>query len=223
PVELYLHGVTCPINREHYSPVDGLRIRWRVARAISIHATDGICVSLISIPFGTALGLARSRLHANPKSTAPCGMSSATAAAETTGGSQTREASRDFNPRYIPRRNNAEGREMADIVIRLIYSLTYLNARSAWRGLKGGRVTGWWRSDDSVAVGVLPRRGSEANVDDGESKRRAAQLPLQQSTYEVGTLPDYIDSFTLKIRAANCVYYKSGTSASHTFSVIKIV
>lgn len=29
PVELYLHGVTCPINREHYSPVDGLRIRWR--------------------------------------------------------------------------------------------------------------------------------------------------------------------------------------------------
>lgn len=27
PVELYLHGVTCPINREHYSPVDGLRIR----------------------------------------------------------------------------------------------------------------------------------------------------------------------------------------------------
>ena len=39
-------------------------------------------------------------------------------------------------------------------MIRLIYSLTYLNARSAWRGLKGGRVTGWWRSDDSVAVGV---------------------------------------------------------------------
>jgi len=42
-------------------------------------------------------------------------MSSAAAAAETTGGSQSREASRDFNPRYIPRRNNAEGREMADI------------------------------------------------------------------------------------------------------------
>lgn len=28
-------------------------------------------------------------------------------------------------------------------MIRLIYSLTYLNARSAWRGLKGGRMTGW--------------------------------------------------------------------------------
>lgn len=47
---------------------------------------------MISIPFGTALGLARSRLHANPKSTAPCGMSSALAAAETTGGSESREA-----------------------------------------------------------------------------------------------------------------------------------
>lgn len=29
PVELYLYGVTSPINREHYSPVDSLRIRWR--------------------------------------------------------------------------------------------------------------------------------------------------------------------------------------------------
>jgi len=42
-------------------------------------------------------------------------------------------------------------------VIRLIYSLTYLNARSAWCGLKGGRVTGWRRSDGSVAVGVPQR------------------------------------------------------------------
>ncbi|KYN42847.1 hypothetical protein ALC56_02649, partial [Trachymyrmex septentrionalis] len=100
PVELYLHGVTCPINREHYSPVDGLRIRFK--------------------------------LH-------------------------------------------------------------------------------------HVTTEVTSARGSEANVDDGESKRRAAQLALQQSTYEVGTLPDYIDSFTLKIRAANCVYYKSGTSAQPYF------
>lgn len=34
PVQLYLHGVTCPINREEqrwYSPVDGLRIRCRLS------------------------------------------------------------------------------------------------------------------------------------------------------------------------------------------------
>lgn len=48
-------------------------------------------------------------------------------------------------------------------VIRLIYSLTYLNARSAWRGLKGGRMTGWRRSDGSVAVGV-PQRTDDDRV-----------------------------------------------------------
>lgn len=64
---------------------------------------------MISIPFGTALGLARSRLHANPKSTAPYGMSSALAAAETTGGSESRETARDFNPRLYPEKKHRRG------------------------------------------------------------------------------------------------------------------
>ncbi|EFN71236.1 hypothetical protein EAG_13343 [Camponotus floridanus] len=217
PVELYLHGVTCPINREHYSPVDGLRIRdgaritpgyiyTRVRKYSSGTQEKQSCEDFQNfIPFGTALGLARSRLHANPKSTALCWMSSAPAAAETQPGIRIARG-RDFNPRYIPRRNiRAEDLgETTDID-----SITYKDSQNADHNPAKAQRVGIERQERAVKGARMLPRGSEANVDDGESKRRAAQLASQQSTYEVGTLPDYIDSFASKIRAANCVYCKN--------------
>ncbi|KYM95398.1 hypothetical protein ALC62_13826 [Cyphomyrmex costatus] len=82
-----------------------------------------------------------------------------------------------------------------------IYTYEYTPHEHA-EGLEFKRQRGAMPEKARVVWYRLPRCGSEANVDDGESKRRAVQLASQQSTYEVGTLPDYIDSFTLKIRAA---------------------